>query len=63
MITSLCELLWLKRLLSKIRFAPSSTMNLYYDNKVAVEMSHNPIQHDHIKSIEVDKHFIKKNLE
>jgi hypothetical protein len=63
MAKGLCELLWLRRLLSEIGFAPNSEMNLYCDNKAAIEISQNPIQHDRTKHIEIDRHFIKQNLE
>jgi hypothetical protein len=63
MAKGLCELLWLKRLLAEIGFAPSSEMNLFCDNKAAIDISHNPIQHDRTKHVEVDRHFIKQNLE
>jgi len=33
MVKGLCELLWLRRLLSEIGFAPNSEMNLYCDNR------------------------------
>jgi hypothetical protein len=63
MAKGLCELLWLKRLLTEIGYAPSCEMNLFCDNKVAIDISHNPIQHDRTKHVEVDRHFIKQNLE
>ena len=46
MAKGLCELLWLKRLLTEIGFAPKSVMNLFCDNKAAIDISHNPVQHD-----------------
>ena len=46
-----------------IGFAPKLEMNLFYDNRAAINISHNPIQHNHIKHIEVDWHFIKQNLD
>lgn len=39
MIKGPCEFLWLKRLLTEIVFAPSFEMNLFYDNKVAIDIS------------------------
>ena len=38
-------------------------MNLFCENKAAIDISHNPIQHDRTKHVEVDRHFIKHNLE
>ena len=63
MAKGLCELLWLKRLLDEIGFAPTSEMNLFCDNKAAIDISHNLVQHDRTKHVEVDRHFIKYNLE
>ena len=38
-------------------------MKLFCDNKAAIDISHNPIQHDWTKHVEVDWHFIKQNLD
>ena len=38
-------------------------MKLYYDNKAAISIAHNPVQHDRIKHVEIDRHFIKEKLE
>ncbi|RVW76345.1 hypothetical protein CK203_049862 [Vitis vinifera] len=51
------------RLLTEIGFAPDSEMKLFCDNKAAIDISHNPIQHDRTKHVEVDRHFIKQNLD
>lgn len=37
-------------------------MNLYCDNKVAINIAHNPVQHDQTKHIEINCHFIKGNI-
>ncbi|CAL5382404.1 unnamed protein product [Camellia sinensis] len=63
MAKGLCELLWLRSLLTEVGFPPDSTMNLLCDNKAAINISHNPIQHDRTKHVEVDRHVIKQNLE
>ena len=54
MAKGLCELLWLRSLLTEVGFPPSSAMNLLCDNKAAINISHNPIQHDCTKHVEVD---------
>ena len=38
-------------------------MKHYCDNKSAINIAHNPIQHDRTKHIEVKRHFIKEKLE
>ena len=37
-------------------------MRLYCDNKSAISIAHNPVQHDQTKHIVVDKHLIKEKL-
>jgi len=63
MSRGLCELFWLRKLITEIRFVPISEMDLFCDNKTTISISHNLVQHDHTKHVEVDSHFIKKNLE
>ena len=62
-VKGLCKLLWLKRFLEEIGYSSNSAMNLYCDNKSAIEIAHNPVQHDRTKHVEVDRHFIKEKLE
>ena len=58
-----CELLWLEKLLRDLRFKPKGAMNLHCDNKAAIEIAHNPVQHDRTKHVEIDRHFIKEKLD
>ena len=59
----ICELIWLKRILEEWRIPYEKPMKLYCDNKVVINIVHNPIQHDRTKHVEVDRHFIKEKLE
>ena len=63
MTKGICELLWLKRLLIEIGHDSSSTINMFCDNKSAIQIALNLVQHDRTKHIEVDRHFIKEKLE
>lgn len=59
----ICELLWIKQLLGELKIVWNQPMKLYSDNKAAISISHNPVQHDRTKHIEIDRHFIKEKLE
>lgn len=38
-------------------------MKIYCDNKVAINISHNPVHHNRTKHVKIDKHFIKEKIE
>ena len=59
----LAEILWLRKLMTEIGFSPDKPCELLCDNKAAINISKNPVQHDRTKHIEVDRHFIKEKLE
>ena len=59
----LTEVLWLKKLLTEIGVRIQSTCRLMCDNKAAISISENPVQHDRTKHIEIDRHFIKEKIE
>ncbi|PRQ51946.1 putative RNA-directed DNA polymerase [Rosa chinensis] len=63
MANGVCELLWLRNLLRNLGFKLKSTMQLYCDNKAAIDISQNPVQHDFTKHVEVDRHCIKEKLD
>jgi len=63
MAQGICELLWLKIILEDLRIKSDDPMRLYCDNKSAISIAHNPVQHDITKHIEVDRHFIKEKLD
>ncbi|KAJ7954112.1 Retrovirus-related Pol polyprotein from transposon TNT 1-94 [Quillaja saponaria] len=58
-----CELLWLKRLMEDLRLTIEKPLMLYCDNIAAINIAHNPVQHDRTKHIEIDRHFIKEKLD
>ena len=63
MAQGICELLWLKIILEDLKIKWEGHMKLYCDNKSAISIAHNPIEHDRTKHIEVDRHFIKEKLD
>lgn len=63
MAQGMYRLLWLKLILEDLRIKCDELMRLYCDNKFAITISHNSLQHDITKHIEVDTHFIKEKLD
>ncbi|WJZ84337.1 hypothetical protein VitviT2T_003945 [Vitis vinifera] len=63
MAHGVCEILWLKKILEELKRPLEMPMKLYCDNKAAISIAHNPVQHDRTKHVEIDKHFIKDKLE
>ncbi|CAN6712060.1 unnamed protein product [Malus baccata var. baccata] len=58
-----CELLWLKNLLRDLGFKPKGAMKLHCNNKAAIEITHNLVQHGRTKHVEIDRHSIKEKLD
>ena len=63
MAHGVCEILWLKKILEELKRPLEMPMKLYCDNKAAISIAHNPVQHDRTKHVEIDRHFIKEKLE
>ena len=63
MENGVCEILWLKRVLEKLKLNLEPLMKLFNDNKVVISIANNPVQHDRTKHVKIDRHFIKEKLE
>jgi len=59
----ICEGLWVKRVLEELRMPMKLPIRLHSDNMAAINMSHNPIQHDRTKHVEIDRHFIREKID
>lgn len=63
MAQGVCELLWMKIILDYLKIKYEAPMGLVCDNKSAINIAPNPVQHDRTKHIEIDRHFIKEKLD
>ena len=54
--------MWLKGLLRELQVNLMNPMRLYCDNKAAISIAHNPVQHDRTKHVKIDRHFIKEKI-
>lgn len=59
----LTELLWLRKLMTELELFVPKPCKLFCDNKAAISISENPVQHDRTKHVEIDRHFIKEKIE
>ena len=62
MSVCLSEMLWVKNLLSELKLM-KGTLKLWCDNKSALCIATNPVQHDRTKHVDIDRFFIKERLD
>ena len=48
MAHGVCELLWIRSILKNLRIEYATPMNLYCDNKAAIEIAQKSVQYDQI---------------
>lgn len=63
MASGLCELMWLRLLLTKLQMYKGGSLQLYCDNHATINIVNNPVHHDRTKNIEIDRHFIRDILD
>jgi len=63
MAQGICEIIWIRSILNELQIKFTAPMKLFCDNKSAISIANNPVQHDRTKHVEIDRHFIKEKLE
>jgi hypothetical protein len=58
----LSEMLWVRNLLSELKFLKDDSMNVWCDNKSAISIANNPVQHDRTKHVELIDSLSKRSL-
>ena len=61
--TGVKEALWIKNLFTELNIKIILPITLMSDNKSALSMIHDPIQHELTKHIDMDRNFIKERIE
>ncbi|KAK4254159.1 hypothetical protein QN277_020331 [Acacia crassicarpa] len=59
----ICEAIWIKRTLEDLKRCINLPINVYCDNMAAINIAHNPVQHDRTKHVEIDRHFIREKVD
>ena len=54
MALGVCELSWVNKVMEEPGFPKKGSLLLYSDNKVAISIVNNPVQHHMIKHIEIN---------
>ncbi|KAL6181444.1 hypothetical protein ACLB2K_048099 [Fragaria x ananassa] len=63
MAHGVCEMIWISNVLKELGFKLKKLMDLHCDSTYAIEIAHKPVQHNRTKHVEVDRHFMKENLD
>lgn len=63
MAQGISEELWIHRVLEELKVRTKLLLKLYSDSKATTSIAHNLVQHDRIKHIEIDRHFIKEKFD
>ena len=59
----MCEVIWLERLLEDLKIPLIQPTRVYSDSKSTISIMKNPIQHDRMKHVRIDRSFIKREIE
>src|SRR3954466_4462799 len=57
------EAMWIRKLMTELQLLQDGPVMLYCDNKAAIDIANNPVQHDRTKHIEIDRQFIREKLD
>ncbi|KAL4362406.1 hypothetical protein GQ457_04G016680 [Hibiscus cannabinus] len=57
-----CHAIWLRNLLSKMMLKQAGATVIHVDNKSAIELTKNPVNHERSKHIDVRFHFIRDHV-
>ncbi|GJZ72462.1 hypothetical protein Tco_0636313 [Tanacetum coccineum] len=59
-LSSACEIIWIQKLLLDLKTKVALPIDLFCDNKSALQLAINPVFHERSKHFEIDVHFIRE---
>ncbi|CAM8908190.1 unnamed protein product [Rhodiola kirilowii] len=62
MAATCCELVWLAKLIKDMGVPVEAPIPLYFDNKAAIHIAHNPVFHERTKHVELDCHLVRSHV-
>ena len=59
---TVCEVMWLKKLLKELGIKVEEATKIFCDNQAALAIAANPVHHEKTKHVEIDSHFIRDKV-
>ena len=60
MVHGVKEAIWIQGILEELKLYSQNSIKLYCDNKSAIAIAQNPVQHDITKYMQISRHFVKR---
>ena len=59
----LTEIMWIKGILKDLKIELQGPTRVFCDNQSTIKVAHNPVQHDKMKHVSIDRHYVKETID
>ena len=59
----LTEIMRIKGIYKDLKIEPQGPTRVFCDNQSTIKVAHNPVQHDKMKHVSIDRHYVKETIE